>query len=73
MTHLQRTSSWWGRPQPPHVFAIVNPISGRGKSRRVAQEHVLPLLRDVAGLRVTAHVTKVGSGRRLGMSRFDLQ
>ncbi|KAG2453421.1 hypothetical protein HYH02_001644 [Chlamydomonas schloesseri] len=55
---LRRRASWWGRASPPHVAAIVNPVSGKGGSRRLMEAQVLPLLRDVAGLRVTVHVTQ---------------
>ncbi|KAG2438711.1 hypothetical protein HXX76_005257 [Chlamydomonas incerta] len=56
--HLRRHASWWGRASPPHVAAIVNPVSGKGAARRLMETQVLPLLRDVAGLRVTVHVTQ---------------
>jgi hypothetical protein len=28
---IRRSFCWWGRPQPPRVYAIVNPASGRGR------------------------------------------
>ncbi|KAG2498809.1 hypothetical protein HYH03_003003 [Edaphochlamys debaryana] len=58
VTHIRRTSSWWGRATPPHLAAIVNPVSGRGGAARVVDSHLLPLLRDVAGLRVTVMKTR---------------
>lgn len=59
MEYLRRRASWWGRASPPHVAAIVNPVSGKGSAQRLMEAQVLPLLRDVAGLRVTVHVTQV--------------
>eukprot|EP00198_Chlamydomonas_reinhardtii_P003707 XP_001693043.1 diacylglycerol kinase [Chlamydomonas reinhardtii] len=56
--YLRRRASWWGRASPPHVAAIVNPVSGKGSAQRLMEAQVLPLLRDVAGLRVTVHVTQ---------------
>ena len=37
--------------------AIVNPTSGQGKGASIFSRHVLPLLRDVAGLSVEVHAT----------------
>ncbi len=58
VTHIRRAASWWGRSRPPHVAVVVNPVSGRGTGSKVTGEVLLPLLRDVAGLRVTQLVTE---------------
>ncbi|GLC46319.1 hypothetical protein PLESTB_000998600 [Pleodorina starrii] len=55
---IRRSASWWGRDKPPHVAAIVNPKAGRGGAVRLLRNQLLPLLRDVAGLRVTEHPTQ---------------
>ncbi|KXZ51247.1 hypothetical protein GPECTOR_13g734 [Gonium pectorale] len=55
--HIRSAHSWWGRAAPPHVAAIVNPVSGRGAARRLLDSRLLPLLRDACGLRVSVHVT----------------
>ncbi len=57
ITHIRRASSWWGRSRPPHIQVVINPFSGQGKSKELAFGVLLPLLREVAGMRVTEHLT----------------
>ncbi|GIL84336.1 hypothetical protein Vretimale_15950 [Volvox reticuliferus] len=58
VTQIRRTVSWWGRDKPPHVAAIINPKAGKGVAAVMFRNQLLPLLRDVAGLRVSEHLTK---------------
>lgn len=55
---LRRLGAWQGRDRPPHIVTVLNPVSGRGTARKVLESTVLPLLQDVAGMRVTVHETK---------------
>ena len=48
--------SWWGRAAAPRLAVIVNPHAGKGSGRRVLDEMVLPVLRDVAGMHITVQV-----------------
>ncbi|EFJ51464.1 diacylglycerol kinase [Volvox carteri f. nagariensis] len=58
VARVRRAASWWGRDTPPHVAAIINPKAGRGGAAGLFHGRLLPLLRDVAGLRVSERLTE---------------
>jgi len=55
---IQQAACWWGRSKPQHLVLVVNPASGQGRSSKLLDETLLPILRDAAGLRVTVHKTR---------------
>lgn len=48
----------WGLGRPPRVYAIINPVSGRGRSLQMFRSELLPVLEDAAGMEVVLHTTR---------------
>lgn len=55
---VRQGASWHGRGKPLRLLAIINPSSGRGKSAKLFQKQVAPVLEDAAGMTLSRVVTQ---------------
>eukprot|EP00878_Enallax_costatus_P029883 GHUV01032449.1.p1 GENE.GHUV01032449.1~~GHUV01032449.1.p1 ORF type:complete len:254 (+),score=58.01 GHUV01032449.1:465-1226(+) len=55
---VRQAAAWRGRDKPPRIVAVINPSSGQGKSQRLFQRHVAPVLEGAAGMSLTSLVTQ---------------